>query len=171
MANTTSTQTACKEYEEDLVLYYYGECSGKESERIQAHVKGCAPCSRFLDELRALLPLTVKIDEPSQPFWDSYSREVRQRLAAPGERTSWWEGIFSFLRPWRVPALATAMVFILALTLTLTKGTWRTRGDVPPKEETLLEVLPMAENLEFFKSMDFLDSLDLLEDMGESGVA
>ena len=64
------------------------------------------------------------------------------------------------------------MVLILAVTLTLTRGTWHTR-DLPPKEEALLEVLPIAENLEFYTSMDFLDSLDLLEDMGgaDSGSA
>lgn len=167
MANMTSRK-ACKDYEQDLVLYYYGECD--ERARIEAHLENCASCSRFLDELRELLPLTVKTDDPPQPFWDHYSREVRQKLVTEGGKNAWWEGIVSFLRPWRVPVFATALVFILAVTLTLTRGTWRSR-DIPPKEEAVLEVLPMAENLEFFKAMDFLDSLDLLEDMGGAGVA
>ena len=29
-----------------------------------------------------------------------------------------------------------------------------------------MEILPAAENLEFFKTMDVLDAMDLLEDMG-----
>jgi hypothetical protein len=54
------------------------------------------------------------------------------------------------------------LVLILALTLTFTKGAWRAR-EFPPEEEALLEIMPMAENLEFFKTMELLDSMDLLE--------
>ena len=61
-----------------------------------------------------------------------------------------------------MPALATALALILALTLTFGKRMWRTQ-DLPPEEEAVMEILPMAENLEFFKAMDLLDSLDLLE--------
>jgi len=165
--------TACKDYEQDLVLYYYGECSDQERARMDAHIRDCSSCAGFLDELRILLPLTVKTDAPPEKFWQSYSGELRQKLAAGRERKPWWREIFSFLRPFPVPALAAALILLLAVTLTLTKGTWRTR-DLPPKEEPLLEALPMAEHLEFYKAMEFLDSLDLLEDMGsfvEGGTA
>lgn len=170
MTNKEPMETACKDYEEDLVLYYYGDCPMDEGERIQGHLKSCAVCSRFFDDLNKLLPLTVKTDEPSPAFWEGYSREVRQKLASAGERRPWWDGLLSFLRPWPVPVFATALVLVLALTLTLTKQTWRAR-DAVPKEEALLEVLPIAENLDFYKSMDVLDSLDLLEAMGGSGEA
>jgi hypothetical protein len=168
MTDMSSMRGACKDYEEDLVLHYYGEGAPEERERIEAHLQACPSCSGFLTELRTLLPLTVKADEPPQAFWDSYSRELRQRLTTAKEKGAWWEGILAFLRPWRLPALATVAVLILAVTLTLTRGTWHTR-DLPPKEEALLEVLPIAENLEFYTSMDFLDSLDLLEDLGGAG--
>ena len=65
-------------------------------------------------------------------------------------------------RPWPVPALATALVLILALTLTVGKKVWRA-PDLPPEEEGMMEILPMAENLEFFTAMELLDSLDFLE--------
>jgi hypothetical protein len=35
----------------------------------------------------------------------------------------------------------------------------------------MMEALPVAENLEFFKAMDVLDDLDLLESMGSQGAA
>jgi Putative zinc-finger len=173
MTRTATLRTACKDYEQDLVLYYYAECSDQERVRIDAHIRDCPSCAGFLDELRILLPLTVKTDEPPRPFWESYSHELREKLTLAREIRPWWHGMVSFLRPFPVPALAAALVLLLAVTLTLTKGMWRTR-DVPPKEEALLEALPMAENLEFYKAMEFLDSLDFLEDMGsfvESGTA
>jgi hypothetical protein len=42
----------------------------------------------------------------------------------------------------------------------------------PAKEDTaMMEVLPVAENLEFFTAMDVLDDLDVLESMGSQGNA
>jgi hypothetical protein len=35
----------------------------------------------------------------------------------------------------------------------------------------MMEALPVAENLEFFRSMDVLDDLDLLEFIGNQGGA
>jgi hypothetical protein len=32
-----------------------------------------------------------------------------------------------------------------------------------------MEILPAAENLEFFKTMEVLDAMDFLEDMGSAG--
>jgi hypothetical protein len=158
----------CKDLDQDLVLYYYGECAEKERKRIETHLQGCVLCRRFLEDLRALLPLTEKPDEPPQAFWESYSREMRKKLAAAEQRGAWWRSLPGFLRPWPVPAMATALILLLAVTLTFTRGLWRSQ-DLPPEEQALLETLPNAENLEFFKAMDFLDSMDLLEAVEEAG--
>lgn len=153
---------ACKEFEQDLVLYYYEECAGPERSRAEKHLQSCALCQQFLADLRRLLPLTIKQDEPPQVFWQSYSKEVRRKLATAEQKGRWWSDLAALLRPWPVPALATALVLILALTLSFGKRVWRPQ-DLPPEEEGIMEVLPMAENLEFFKAMDMLDSLELLE--------
>ncbi len=158
-------QNACKDYEQKLVLYYYGECADAERDRIDTHLELCRVCKDFMDDLRLFLPLTVRADEPGEAFWQSYSRDLRVKLAT-AEQIPYWRGLFSsFLTPWSVPALATALTLILALTLTLTRERWQ-RTDSPPAQEGLLEVLPLAENLEFFSAMDLLDSLDLIEDHG-----
>jgi hypothetical protein len=53
---------------------------------------------------------------------------------------------------------------VVVLALAVTPGTWRSKNDdSPPENEAVLEVLPLAENLELLKSMEFLDALDLLE--------
>src|SRR3989338_1013869 len=77
---------ACKEFEQDLVLYYYGERGREESKELENHLEGCGSCRQFLADLRRLLPLTVKPDDPPQPFWENYSKEMQERLAAIAKR-------------------------------------------------------------------------------------
>jgi len=170
MARGESIRGACKEFEQDLVLYYYGECEADEKSRVQRHLEGCASCRHFFDDLGRLLPMTVKPDDPPLAFWENYSRELRSKLQAAEQMEPWWKGWVARLRPWPVPALATALILILALSLTFTKRAWRPQETLS-EEEVVLEILPMAENLEFFRSMELLDSLDLLESLGGLGNA
>jgi hypothetical protein len=163
--HNTSATVACTQWEEDLVLHYYGELDGGERTAVEDHVRGCEPCRFYLKELESILPLTVKPDEPPQAFWDNYSREMRRKLTEVKERKSWWQSLASFLQPWAIPVSATAVVAILALTLTLGKGFWGSK-EAPQDDEAFMEILPAAENLEFFKTMEVLDAMDLLEDMG-----
>lgn len=149
---------ACKDFEQDLVIYYYKDCGDSEQARLQSHLEGCAHCRRFLEELGHLLPVTVKNDADELPamFWQDYSREMRVKLAASETRAG-WRWIVSWFHPWPVPAFATAMILALALTLTLTKTKWFQRDWNDP------EVVEMAANADFFESLDFLESMDLLE--------
>ncbi|HEY7221182.1 MAG TPA: hypothetical protein VH985_22610 [Candidatus Binatia bacterium] len=160
---------ACEEREEDLVLFHYGDLAGTERDALQLHLGGCTGCSDYLKELTALLPLTVKTDEPPQSFWTDYSRELRQRIDAASEKHPWRQRLRALFEPRLVPIFAVAAVVALALTLTLGKGIWR--NDPVQDDAAMLEVLPVAENLEFFKAMDVLDDLDLLEFMGSQGSA
>lgn len=160
-----SPNEPCSEFEADLVLYYYGELARSDRGRVESHLKSCSTCGHFLKDLGSLLPRTVKGDEPPEGFWEDYSREIRKKLAAAAEEQPWWKGFFLTFRSWPMPALATALILIIALTLTFRKKSWRPT-DIPPDQEALLEVLPIAENLDFFKAMELLDSMDLLEAAG-----
>jgi hypothetical protein len=161
------TAVACTDFEETLILYYYGECSESESDRVQAHLKDCPQCDRFVEDLRTILPLTIREDNPSEAFWEGYQREIREELARLPSKSAWSGHLSSLVSPWSFPTFATAGVLLLALALTLTKSTWGpTKPDIPPHDEAILEVLPMAENLEFFAVMEFLDSMDVLETPG-----
>ena len=75
--NDTPAAVACTQWEEDLVLHYYGELRGSERAAVEDHMQVCEPCRLYLKELESILPLTVKPDEPPQAFWDDYSRELR----------------------------------------------------------------------------------------------
>jgi hypothetical protein len=159
---------ACKPFEEDLVLYYYGELGGNERTAVESHLPVCQLCRLYLKELETILPLTVKPDAPPQSFWDDYSREMRGKIAEASERRSWWQTLALFSSPWAIPASATALVALLALSLTFGKAFW-TSKEVPRDDAAFMEILPMAENLEFFETMEVLDTMDLLENMAISG--
>jgi predicted anti-sigma-YlaC factor YlaD len=159
-----ATAIACKPFEEDLVLYYYGELRGDDRAAVESHLPVCESCRVYLKDLESILPLAVKPDAPPQAFWDDYSREMRRKLTEARERKSRWQSLTLFSRPWIIPASATAFVAMLALTLTFGKGFW-TSKEIPGDDEAFMEILPMAENLEFFETMEVLDTMDLLENM------
>ena len=159
---------ACRNLEEDLVLYYYGEVSESARGNCEAHLKNCEACRASLAEMRSLLPMTAAHDEPPQAFWEDYSREMRRKLDAVTERETWWRRIVGSVAPLPVPALATGAVLLLALTLTLGKGLWQS-STTALDDEALIEVLPMAEQLDFFCNMELLDNLDLLETLTGQG--
>jgi predicted anti-sigma-YlaC factor YlaD len=152
----------CNAFEQDLVLYHYGECSEVEKQTLEAHLENCVACRSFLQELKTLLPSTVEVDQPSSVFWQDYSRELRLKLDAQSEKGRWWQTIAVLFRPWPVPALATAAILAIGITMTMTKS-----SDSPSKPDGQ-EYSYMASNADFFKSMDLLDSMDLLESVEAS---
>lgn len=158
---------ACASREQDLVLYHYRELDDAERAAVETHARDCEGCRRYLAEIGSLFPLTVQPDDPPQPFWDEYSREMRRKLAAT-ERQSWWQTAMVLLRSSAVPALAAAAVAIIVLTITVGKGFFQPK-EIPPEDQSLMEVLPVAENLDFFSNMEILDTLDLLESLGGLG--
>jgi hypothetical protein len=168
MRDQTKTRVSpCGGLEENLVLFHYGELDGIARGELQEHVQGCSACADYLRELGELLPLTLKADQPPETFWTDYSRELRQKFDLAAEPKSWIQVIRDFLQPRWIPALASAVVVALALTFTLGRGIWEPAHD----DAAIMEVLPVAENLEFFKAMEVLDNLDLLESMGSQSNA
>ncbi len=160
----------CTNREENLVLFHYGELPQPERFSLEQHLSGCANCTAYLKDLSALLPLTVKADEPPETFWMDYGRELRHKIADVREKRFWPERFAAFFQPRFLPAFGAVVVLVLALTFTLGKRIWH--GDeLPREEEALIEVLPVAENLDFFKAMDVLDNLDVLELMANPGAA
>jgi hypothetical protein len=159
---TDTLRTACKDFEEDLVLYYYGDGSEAERSRVESHLQSCSPCQEFLDDLRKLLPSMAKPSELPPMFWDDYYNEMVQKLAIHEERQPWWKNFFSPMRTWMVPAFGTAAVAALAIGLVIGSGHWhypfsRTQEQIPR------EILADTNQLEFFKSMDLLENLSSLE--------
>jgi hypothetical protein len=164
-ANSKSLVSPCAEHEENLVMFHYGDLDSGASATLQAHLGACAPCASYLKGLETLLPLTLETDRPPEVFWTDYNRELRRKLDQASEKKSWMRSLGDFFQPRWIPALGTAAAVALALAVTLSRDIWRAQ---PPsqQEAAIMEMLPVAEHLEFFKTMDVLDSLDLLESMG-----
>lgn len=162
MNTIESLESACKQYEEDLVLYYYGENSEEERRRVERHLLSCRSCGRFLDDLRGLLPQMAQAEEVPQTFWDNYYRETVAKLTDHDEREPWWRRLFAPARLWMVPAFGTVVAAVLVIGLVFGKGNLRLFVE-PHQEKIPQEILTDRNQLEFFESMDMLESLSKLE--------
>ena len=162
MEKQQTLETACRDFEEDLVLYYYGDGSERERGRVEVHVQSCVRCQRFLDDLRRLLPQMAQPESLPQSFWDGYYRETVAKIAAQRERSSWWRNLLTPMRTWAVPVFASAAVAVLAVGLLIGKGGWNAQSG-GPRANIPQEVLTDASQLEFFNSMDMIESLTVLE--------
>ncbi|MGH7888500.1 MAG: anti-sigma factor family protein [Candidatus Binatia bacterium] len=154
---------ACKKYEEDLVLYYYGECSVAESHRVVQHLSECMACRGFFDDLGGLLPQLAKSQELPQTFWDNYYRETVAKLSEREAQIYGWRSFFAPVKIWLMPAFGTAAVAALALGLLFAKGPLLMDGSSAKLPE---EITADANQLEFFRSLDMLESLSQLEERG-----
>jgi hypothetical protein len=166
MENSAPLETACKQYEEDLVLHYYGENSDKERRGVEEHLATCHSCRRFLEDLRGLLPQMAGAEEMPQAFWDSYYRETVSKLAEQEDRKYRWRSLFKPMRTWMVPAFGTAAVAVLVLGLVFGKGDLRLFIE-PRPERIPQEILADEKQLEFFESMDMLEALGKLENQDD----
>jgi anti-sigma factor RsiW len=162
MKNPAALKSACKDFEEDLVLYYYGEGSAAERQRVERHVSDCACCRRFVDDLHRLLPQMTENRELPQSFWDNYFRETVAKLAEQEEK-SWWRSLVAPMQSWWLPAFGTAAIALLAFGLVLGKGKLTLFAD-HSAASLPQEVLADGEQLEFFNSLDMLESLGGLEE-------
>ena len=153
-------ENACKEFEADLVLNYYGDDSESDRLRVEGHCLECSRCRRFLQDLHELLPQMAKPKELPPTFWDNYYKEMVEKLARQQEQSSWWRNFFVPVRAWALPAFGTAAVAALALFLVFGKG----GGHVNPRPSPIpQEILADPNSLEFFNSLDLLESLGKLE--------
>jgi hypothetical protein len=160
-------KTMCKGFEEDLVLYYYGEIGDHEKQRVEQHLGNCGGCGRFLDDLHRLLPQIAPPEELPQSFWDDYYRETVAKLTQQREQKFYWGNLFAPLRMWMIPAFGTAVIAALALGVVLSKGNLNSLYN-QPQERIPREIVTDTEQLEFFRSLDMLEALSGLEGLETS---
>jgi Putative zinc-finger len=160
-------ETMCKRFEEDLVLYYYGEIGDDEKRRLEQHLGHCVGCGRFIEDLHRLLPEIAPTEELPQSFWDNYYRETVAKLTHQREQKFYWRNLFVPLRMWMIPAFGTAIIAGLAFGVVLSKGNLNSLYN-QPQETIPREIVTDTEQLEFFRSLDMLEALSGLEGLETS---
>ena len=156
-------ESACKSYEEDLVLYYYAETGANERATIEQHLAQCLRCRKFVDDLGRVLPQMAPKPELPQAFWDNYFRETVAKLDEQSARQNWWRRWLTPMNGWLVPAFGTVAIAVLASALMLGKGSFTSTAQTVPVKIPA-EVLVDSNQLEFFKSLEILESLSTLEE-------
>ena len=156
---TRALENACKEFEADLVLYYYGDDSADNHGRVEQHCDECSRCQRFLEDLRQLLPRMAQPKELPATFWDNYYNETVQKLRHQQQQSSWWRQFFAPVSGWALPAFGTLAVATLAFFLVFGSG-WHQKRSTPAIPQ---EILSDPRSVEFFNSMDLLEFLGKLE--------
>ena len=158
--------SACKQYEEDLVLHYYGETSHDERSKIENHLADCMSCKSFLDDLRRLLPQITQTEKMPQSFWDNYYRQTVAKLADYDERKFSWRAFFASMRMWMVPAFGTVAAAVLVVGLMFGKDNIKLFVK-PTAERIPQEIIADKNQLEFFESMEIIEALGKLEAQDE----
>ena len=153
---------ACKQYEEDLVLHYYGEIAESERIRVEEHLAGCDACRRFSADLRRLLPQMNLTEELPGSFWDDYYRQTMSKLTQYEEKKHRWRSWLTPLSGWMMPAFGTVTAAVLVVGLMYGKDNLKLFVD-PGAERIPQEIMVDRNQLEFFKSMDILEALSNLE--------
>ena len=160
-------ETMCKGFEEDLVLYYYGEIGDHEKQRVEQHLGNCLGCGRFIDDLHRLLPQMALPEELPQSFWDDYYRETVAKLTHRREQKIYWRNVFAPMRMWMIPAFGSAVIAALAFGVVLSKGNLSSLHN-QPQDRIPTEIVTDTEQLEFFRSLDMLEALSALEGLESS---
>jgi hypothetical protein len=156
----------CKQFEEDLVLYYYGEIGNNEKHKLEQHLGHCVGCGRFIEDLHRLLPHIALPEELPQSFWDDYYRETVAKLRDQREQQFYWRNLFAPMRM-LIPAFGTAVIAALAFGVVLSKGNLPSLYN-QPQERIPREIVTDTEQLEFFRSLDMLEALSSLEGLETS---
>jgi len=162
MKHSMPLDNTCKNFEEDLVLYYYGENNGAERRRVEQHLSSCVSCQSFVNDLNRVLPPMAEQQKMPQTFWDNYYRETVAKLAVQNERKYWWRTWLTPVRGWMVPAFGTLAGTVLVVGLLFGKGDLSSFVEQPSRNVPQ-EIIADSSQLEFFRAMDMLESLDKLE--------
>jgi anti-sigma factor RsiW len=144
-----------KHPEINLIPYLRGELSGREHDRMAAHLDGCAECRAQADELARTLKLVAhQVEQLPAPDWAVYRAELRRKLAAREAREArWWQSIYVW------GGMATAGVAAVAL-LTVVAINRGNEGQ-PGVDQIALADVP---DLGLMRNYPMVERLDMLND-------
>jgi len=77
----------CENFDELIHLFRDGRINEREREELEKHLSTCKKCKEKLALLESIEKRAkdIKIKEPSQEYWDTFSSRVRERIIAQKE--------------------------------------------------------------------------------------
>jgi hypothetical protein len=79
----------CEDFDELIYLFWDGRIDERKKEKLERHLSTCNRCKEKLALLESIEKGTqgIKIKEPSQEYWDTFSSRVRERIIAQKEES------------------------------------------------------------------------------------
>jgi len=156
-------------YSTRLSVYADGELSGKETDKIRAHLDQCDDCRKALESVYASNSLLLGIGdiEPSRNFEQSVWKQI-EKIEEKSLRRFLSEMFFFGWRPYAAAAM-TALVFIFSIAVyhkSITPGL-RFQG-LGPQDIAIAENLELLEEFEIVSQLELLENLDVIMGLKET---
>ncbi len=94
----------CEDFDELIYLFWDGRIDERKKEKLEKHLSTCNRCKEKLALLESIEKEAqgIKIKEPSQEYWDTFSSRVRERVIGQKEESlsfrlkKVFENVFTF---------------------------------------------------------------------------
>jgi hypothetical protein len=149
----------CGKMEKYILGYVDGRLEAGELRKAEGHLAGCAECGRRVAEFRAVSGLLGEM--PKIMASDGFDARLQARIAAEGERVSWWG--------WLSAAPRVAFAAGLLALLCVWVGTRPRDADSYPHyagaEMRAEDQMRMVKDLPVLEDIDVLESFEPLADL------
>lgn len=103
----------CSKFNEQIILYLYGELSGKESSELESHLGKCSKCSKDLEYTKKIFRLLkdAEIEETPEANWEKCWKGINVCISKIPTRS---KNYFFFPR-WTLVSAAVILVLFLGI--------------------------------------------------------
>ncbi|MCK4384635.1 MAG: zf-HC2 domain-containing protein [candidate division Zixibacteria bacterium] len=146
----------CEDFDELIYLFWDGRIDERKREELEKHLSTCKRCKEKLVLLESIEKgaKEIKIKEPSQEYWDTFSNRVRERIVAQKEKSfssklkKVFENVFTF-SPSKIKVAAGVISIVLVFIVGKLYVDYRGKEIVPtiPRIESTKEPAPYAPEL------------------------
>lgn len=144
----------CEGYEEDLILYHYGELEPEKASATAAHMESCAACRAYMDELDRLLA-AVPADMPGRAATIRATGRVMAGIAP--RRFEWRRRL--------VPASIALAALVSAVLFTVFNPFVSDKPQTPEQMVMAQADPEVLENLDLLKDLNVIEELDTVQGM------
>jgi len=130
----------CEDFDELIYLFWDGRIDERKKEKLEKHLLICNRCKEKLALLESIEKGAqgIKIKEPSQEYWDTFSSRVRERIIAQKEESfsfklkRVFENLFTF-SPLKIKIAAGLVSIVLVFIVGKLYIDYRSKEIIPSK--------------------------------------